>query len=98
MSDHERDSISDPVRQPFSAATRQAFQERIADHVTAIVAAARDLAPYREAAAAPVLMNIQVALASPGDTVLHVPLDTAECPDGTVPFFVQYVGGHFVIR
>src|SRR5438874_1338273 len=100
-----RTSVSDPLRHPLSAATRRAFQERIAEHVTAILEAARDLqtaaapnpdpAPYREAAAEPVLMNIQVALAPPGATVIHVPLDPAGCPSDTVPIFVQYVGGHF---
>jgi hypothetical protein len=93
------------MHHPLSAATRQAFQERIADHVTAIMAAARDLQaaatadrgrdPDQATVDVPVLMNIEVALPRPGATVLHVPLDPAGCPAGTSPFIITYVGGHF---
>jgi hypothetical protein len=99
------DPVREPVSHPLSAAVRQTFQERVADHVSAIVAAARelqaaaapgrDLAPYREGADEPVLANTRFGLAPPGSTVIHIPLDPAGCPAETLPIFVQYVAGHF---
>jgi hypothetical protein len=89
---------------PLPATARDTFQERIADHVTAIAAALRDLqaaaVPDREqgqyqAGAAPVVMNVQVALPGHGATVLHIPHPGETCPDDTVPIFFTYEGGHF---
>jgi hypothetical protein len=104
-----RTFVSDPVRypmpHPLSDAARDTFRKRIAEHVTAIAAALRDLqaeavpdreqAPYQAGAAAPVVMNVQVALPGHGATVLHIPHPGATCPDDTVPIFFTYVGGHF---
>jgi hypothetical protein len=76
------DPVHNPVPHPISAAARDTFRERIAEHVTAIAAALRDLqavavpdrelAPY-QAGAVPVAMNVQVALPGHGATVLHIP-------------------------
>ena len=98
------DPVRNPVPHPISAAARDTFRERIAEHVTAIAVALRDLqavaVPDRRAGAVsagavPVVMNVQVALPGHGATVLHIPHPGETSPAGTSPFFFTYVGGHF---
>lgn len=106
MSDPTSDSPDESVRQFLSLAERQEFQDRIGDHVSAIVAAARDLQRSAvhtgepvsdlDAPAPPVQMNIQVSLAAPGEPLIHIPLQAGGCASDQVPIFVQYVGGHFL--
>ena len=97
------DSVHTVVHHPISAAARQTFQARIADHVNAIVTAARELqtaaaagrdpAPEQEATVQ-VRMALQVRPAPSAVDTAPIVLPADPC-DGT-PIIVEYVCGHFL--
>lgn len=93
------------MSEPTASPAEQALRERISTHVTAIVAAVRELraeaaadreqfAP-RDAAEPPVQVTIHGGRAAAADT-RPIHLAGENCSGGTVPIFIEYECGHFL--